>query len=113
MKTFSILCMVGAILGSLCVTHLYHTWDHSESSLELGVRNQRLEESIIGSVDDYFNKLYDRVERYSTNLDEHIYTETKRVNYLEARIDRLEKLLGEQSQGLVINNQNTLSGSNK
>lgn len=103
--------LVATTLGA---SHLVERDSRAEEALKEGIRGQQLEEKVIGLTSDYFGKIYAMVDNFNNDLLNYKYYNNKRVEALEARIKRLEEIVKEDHKGgLTINNQNTISDSNK
>lgn len=113
MNIGNILCAICLVAVTAAVSHMYYSYDPVGDAVRTNIREQELEDRLVKVVDEYFNKIYNRVDNYSTDLTTYKYQTDKKIEALETRIKRLENIAEKENGGLVINNQNTLSGLSK
>ena len=89
---------------ALGLLHMLNAATGTEDAVRGAVRLQEMRQSLQDHNDSYYNKIYDRVDRYQSNLTDYQYHTNKRLDYLESRLKKIEA----SSTGfpVTINNQN-------
>ncbi len=100
------LLLTGAIIVVLgfSLFLMYSAASNTDEAVRGAIRTQEMKRSIEDQNISYYNKIYNRVDRYTTNLTDYQYNTNKRLDHLEERIKRLEA--SNLAFPVTINNQN-------